>query len=198
MHDPRDHTPCPKSRVRCGPRADPMTKPSDTTDVKAVVVPGRGIAAKARAPEVEALCRIRSTSLVSGSLNLVSKKPVWLDLNTAFFASEHSRHFFWDAWLNGTPVILNRWIGCPVHVFELFAQDRLRVKHNLRDGDEVTLTLPISSISSPNMSCLKNRLVWYLVWRGREKHYYIDGWYTKCLRWESKSRDFQWRSRQGR
>ena len=67
---------------------------------------------------------------------------------------------------------------CPAHIYEISAPEHLRTKFGLVDGDAVTLEISNDIIDKERNSSALNRLVWYLVWRGRERFAYQDGFYA--------------------
>jgi len=162
--------------------------------IDATVTSGRGIATKERASDVLQISKEHNIPLINGSLNLTSKKPLWLEPEHAIFQKDG--HAYWPAWIEGVPILINRWSGlCPVHVFEVFAGEMLREKFNLNDGDTVTISLPQKYQSLKRGVSLRDRLVWYAVWRGREQHIYRDGRYLRLIR-IGNLRQYIWRSLQ--
>ena len=141
-----------------------------TRRVKAFVITGREIAATARASDISQILREHKVRLIDGSLNLISNHPLWLDPQAAFFSKE--RRYYWFATLNGSPVIVNRWGGCPGHVFEVFSADHLRTRFRLSDGDPVLLEFPVEILDATKNSSFRKLLKWYLVWSKRERLYY--------------------------
>jgi len=146
-----------------------------------------------RVDDVASISMIEGVEFVQGSLNLVSNTPVWLDAGSAIYKS--GAQLFWRASLEGTPVILNRWVGgCPVHVFEVFAAVRLRDVLGLEDGDAVNLEIPDEIVSRSDASLL-GRLLWQLFWRYRTRQIYHDGGYLTFVRSRAMSR-YTWRTMQ--
>jgi hypothetical protein len=148
--------------------------------LRALVTKGRGIASKLRSSELGEISEKFGLKFVQGSLNLVSREPLWLDTQKCFFIS--GTHCYWHARLNGIPIVLNRWIGgCPVHVFEIFSEAHLRSLFNLADGDQVRLEIPLDCVHAPSNNTRLNRVLWYLAWLGRERCFYADGWYLNLV-----------------
>ena len=151
-------------------------------DVSAIVVSGRGMATKLRSHEIAELSLLVGTTFVSGSLNLVAKKPLWLDSRIAIYSSNDG-HLYWPAFLEGVPVIVNRWKwDCPAHIYEIYANTKLREALKLDDGDEVHLSLDKSILDSKRNRSKVNIISWYLIWFCREKLYYSS---NKYLEWIS-------------
>jgi len=151
--------------------------PMKTETITAHIIAGRGLAKERRAGDIKKISEKYGLSLTDGSLNLISKSPLWLDTQTAIYTNGEG-HFYWHGDLNGTPVIVNRWVwSCPAHVFEIFAEDHLRSKFDLSDGDPVELELSAECIDQSRNRSLLNRFIWTLAWRGRERFIYQDGIY---------------------
>jgi hypothetical protein len=152
----------------------------DVTTVVCSVLPGRGRASRVRAAEVDRLSALNCGPLVRGSLNLMSLRPTWLNLESAFFVA--GEHHYWKAEIEGIPVILNRWHGCPAHVYEVFSEVHLRSALSLRDESRVSLSIPREHVDAERTSALGNLLVWYAAWRWRERFYYAGERYLWLLR----------------
>ena len=162
-------------------------------NVKAIVAAGRGKAASLRRIEIAELSEQLGTELISGSLNLIADKPTWLTSKTAIYSTEQG-HIYWHATMNGLPVVVNRWKGdCPVHVYEIYANIRLRDAFDLNDGDEVCLSLGRDIIDVEKCSSVKHIVTWYLLWFFREGLYYKSDRY---LRWLKKKplNGYVWRA----
>ena len=148
--------------------------------VVARVFSGRGVSSTMRARDVAHIASTYSIPLRNGSLNLAATSPLWLDTRQAIYVSE-DQHYFWPARLNGFDVILNRWAStCPVHIFEIFSVEHLRSKFGLADGDSVMLEVSRTLLDQVSSCSWRSALIWYLVWRGRERHVYRDGLYRKA------------------
>lgn len=159
----------------------------------AAVIRGRGWASTDRAEEVAALSAIEGVKFVDGSLNLIAGVPVWLAPDSAVY--RNGSQVFWRASLDGLSVMIGRWTsGCPAHVFEIFAGVRLRDALNLQDGDIVNLDIPDEIVSSPGPS-LRDRLIWNLFWKFRERLIYRDGFYMTLMH-NRTVRGYAWRSMQ--
>lgn len=148
--------------------------------ISGFVLGGRRRAAHARALDVERLSVLTGTQLVSGSLNLISRKAVFLRREEAFLIV--GEHAYWKAQINGVPVIVNRWLGCPAHVYEVFASVHLRSTLSLDDASEVCLTLPLAYVDRARTQALGHRLVWFAVWRWRERLFYTGERYLALMR----------------
>jgi hypothetical protein len=149
---------------------------SRTEFIPAFVVSGRGITTARRAEDVSLINEMHNLQLIDGSLNLISKTPVYLNSETAFLRGYCS---FWFAAIRDVPVVLYRWAGCPAHVFEVFADRHLRTALGLHDNSRVILEVPSTCIDRVKTSDLMFRAAWYLRWRGRESLFYRDAWYSR-------------------
>lgn len=150
------------------------------TRITCSVLRGRGAATRVRAAEIEQLGALKGAALVSGSLNLVAREPTWLKIESAFFAARE--HHYWDAEIDGVPVILNRWRGCPAHVFEVYAAVHLRSALSLGEDSTVCLSIPQAHVDATRTGTLGNVLAWYALWRWRERLYYSGERYIGLLR----------------
>ena len=157
------------------------------------VTSGRGLATDVRRDDVDKLSELYGFRFVNGSLNLLSKRPLWLDPSSAIYRS--GLCIFWDASLDGLPVVVGRWLsGCPAHVFEIFAAQKLRDELALRDGDRVTLDIPRNVVSS-DQSTFRAKTVWALFWKFREGQVYRDGKYRKLVS-SPRIAGYSWRGMQ--
>lgn len=145
--------------------------------IRASVTSGRGLASVRMAHDIETINRILGLSLRKGSLNLVSRRPIWFDPQSAIF--RHGTQHFWKGCLNEEPVILNRWTGCPAHVFEIFGKEHFRSKFNLVDGNVVCLSGEKRILDETKNASVKSRLAWYALWGCRETMYYKSDLYLE-------------------
>ena len=143
---------------------------------------GRGLASKIRSRDLDDIWNNFGIFLIDGSLNLISKSPLWLNSHKAIYFNGKGT-FFWRAYLNDFPVIISRWAGgCPAHIYEVYSDQHLRSKFALKDGSICILSFPLDSVDERKTSAFKNRAVWFLTWRGREHFVYRDCAY-KTLVW---------------
>lgn len=148
--------------------------------ITASVVRGRGLATSRRADDVASLDRMLSCSLSPGSLNLVARTSLWLDSTKAIFRSPDGC-CYWRGWLNDFPVLINRWSGCPAHIFEIFSDENLRSKLGLRDGVRVWLAGEENIVDSVRTRSMKHRVAWFLAWKGREAAFYRSPSYVRVV-----------------
>jgi hypothetical protein len=145
----------------------------------AKVVSGRGRAATAMVEQARALSEIMDREVISGSLNLVVRRPLYLKVSKAVYSS--GLHHYWDAMLDGLPVFISRWDGAHSHVVEVFSDKHLRTERHLSDGDAVSLVFSRDIIDRRRSSSLLNLTVWNALWRYREHLAYRDGTYQKLI-----------------
>ena len=160
-------------------------------ELTCVVCSGRGRASVERAHDTVQLSALSGRTIVPGSLNLVSSVPVFLDTRAAVYRNRHWCYF--AARLADRPVFINRWIGCPAHVFEIYSDRHLRSDLNLHDGSTINLCISEESVQQ-NTPGMKTMLTWLLCWRGREKWYYSQNTYHHLM--TSTLRRRNWRASQ--
>lgn len=155
-------------------------------------VRGRGVANHTRRDEIIEINNIYDLRLIGGSLNFVSTAPIYLNFNSAFY--HRGEHYYWLAEFGGIPVVINRWRGCPAHIFEIFAAVHLRSAFDSDALKRLELKILLKHIDEARSSLLSNRIVWFLLWRFREGWYYKDEYFKK-LKWLSGVH-FSWRANQ--
>jgi hypothetical protein len=172
-----------------------MPERATTADwhIKASVSRGRGLASSRSAPDVDHINRSFGLKLRNGSLNLVSRQPIWFDPAAAIYAGES--YLFWKARLGDVPVIINRWPSCPAHIFEIFAEVHLRSSLGLSDGDMVEISGPHGMIDWARSASRKHRISWCLLWYLREAKFYHSDLYIKFIQLPMIRRRL-WRSSQ--
>lgn len=187
---------CAASRVDHDHRAETVPDPAAMPDwrIRASVSSGRGLAASRTAMDVKRINCSFGLRLRNGSLNLVSRRPIWLDPESAMFTSKS--YLFWSARLGDAPVVINRWPGCPAHLYEIFAEDHLRSKLRLFDGDQVEISGPCGMIDRKRTTSLKHRLAWWLLWYRREAAFYHSDSYLKLIQTPMVRRRLWWRASQ--
>ena len=163
------------------------------TTLVCTVTGGRGWASTLHRDRLATIDQCHGLGLVEGTLNLVSGTPIYLNTGDAFFV--HQNHLFWHARLNDRPVVVSRWRGCPLHVFEVLADTHLRSAMNLVDGSAVKLQLRRNSIDLRRSRSWKTRFAWQVLWKWRESWFYREDWYSRAV--QTRAFDtFFWRTRQ--
>jgi CTP-dependent riboflavin kinase len=129
-----------------------------TVRLAATVASGRGVASAVLPRHREALDEAAGAPIHPGTLNLRLARPVRIVDATAWDGPDdgRSRHLA-PAWLEGYPVHVNHWSGCPQHRLDVVADVHLRRHLGLRDGDRVVLQVPARHVGP---STLGGRLRW--------------------------------------
>lgn len=147
-----------------------FTAGNDWVDVQTVLSPGRGKASKSLKDRLQHLDLPMDVaeSLLSGTANLVATQTLYLDPKGNLLNGQLTEFRIWPAQLMGQNVYVIRWVHARSHIFEVIAPFRVR---ECFPGDSPTLTLRLRKrdIVSPT---LRERLVFNLIWRGRESFYY--------------------------
>jgi hypothetical protein len=172
----------------------PLGAATAVTSIDCIVSSGRGICATERAGDVKAISERLGMHLQPGSLNLVTKRPIYLAGSEAvYWDGTYNR--YWKGWLCGLPVLINRWQSCPAHVFEIFAEVRLRDAFDLFDGEAVPLHIDAQAVAQDRSNSATNRMVWTVLWKWRERRFFSDDRYAWLLT-RSAFRKYAWRSLQ--
>ena len=153
----------------------------------AKVTSGRGIA---RAHIAQSSAEIESLTAgrpVSGTLNLLLRRPLLLSHGSAL-AFDHGRRFLWPARLNDYPIWLYRWQNAPVHVVECVSPVILREQLGLSDGDAVGISVRMADLEPMSVSAW---LVWAALWWGRRE------WAYECEHDPHTRRATRWGARWG-
>jgi hypothetical protein len=146
-------------------------------ELSCTVCSGRGRAAIERADDVAQLSAMSGRSIVAGSLNLVTSRPVFFDTRAAVY--RNGMWCYFAGRIAGRPVFINRWIGCPAHVFEVFSDTHYRSELGLLDGTIVKLCIADDTVV-PDVPEL-TKLIWLLFWRGRETWFYSCESYCRLM-----------------
>lgn len=148
--------------------------------VSCTISGGRGRASFERSAEVLQLEKQAGVVFFPGSLNLLTKYPVYLLPGASI--SPAQGHMFFHAKANGLDVYLNRWQGSPAHVFEAFSPEPLRSSLGVENGSMIKVDIPIGCVDQDRTSNTKNGLVWIALWRFREELFYLSDWYPKYVK----------------
>lgn len=141
---------------------------------------GRGRASIVRSDEIQELATQAGVPLFPGSLNVLTTHPVYLLPETADY--KRGGHMYFLAQVNGVDVFLNRWKGSPAHVFEIFSNQHLRSSLKVENGSALKLEIPINCVDQGRTSNKADRLAWFVLWRFRERLYYLSDWYARYVR----------------
>ena len=132
------------------------------------VCAGRGLASQHLATAPQDLDHWLGAPPVAGTLNLVAPRPYLLNRKTAR-VFDTDQKMVWPAWLGNEPVLIYRWPGCALHVFELISAIHLRCGLGLVDGERVEVKL-----STRHMVRVPAHAwaLWMVLWGLRETRYY--------------------------
>jgi hypothetical protein len=137
-------------------------------EVVGQVVSGRGIGAQRVLRYQEELRPIVKETLYPGTLNVLLDRPLrLLDAVGNRFDGEGAK--LWPASLNGLNVWIYRWAACPLHIVGVLSPLCLRERFNLKDGDNVNLTVKTEQTAPIN---LLGRLAWAAFWVGRRNSFF--------------------------
>lgn len=138
--------------------------------VECVICDGRGKARKHFERCAQELEQQSGNTFFPGTLNLVAKNPLQLALEKGRLFDKEKR-CLWPALLNGYKVYIYRYVGCPLHIFEIAADTNLRETLGVETGARVTLEVPAESVHM-----MKDMIVhqWNILWKGRETLYFQD------------------------
>lgn len=143
---------------------------------RAIVADGRGRATRQLNPLSDRLASVLGAPVRPGTLNLVLDRPALLDPHEAIPLDQWGKRSVWTAELEGRPVLLHRWRGCPLHIVEVVSDQPLRLMLGLETGGSVSIEMPLSPLSS------SRRIVWSLLWAGRRNRFYSDDRYVRSVR----------------
>lgn len=141
-----------------GPGSVTWPRPEPTVRLAATVATGRGLASAVLPRHRAALEDAIGARVHPGTLNLHLARPVRIVDAPAWDGPDdgRSRHLA-PGRLEGYPVHVNHWSGCPQHRLDLVADVHLRRQLGLRDGDRVVLEIPARHVAPPT---LRGRLGW--------------------------------------
>lgn len=115
----------------------------------------------------------RGITVFPGTLNVLLKEPVFLDLSLADFQIEQT-WFVFQAKINGHPCHIFRFPKCPDHIFEILADIKLSDFLPVFKGGEVNIKIDKKYLKkNTKFSCL----FWLLFWSGRRNAYYNGNLY---------------------
>lgn len=145
------------------------------------IVKGRGLASVITLDEIEYLSEATQSQIIPGTANFVSKTPIRLqnDKPSLVYKYQNGREKdFWPASINGKTVYLTRWRNCPLHIFEIFSEEKIvNTHHDL----EKEICIFIEERRLKKISFLE-KIYWYAVWYGRENWWYRNYYYWRVFR----------------
>lgn len=141
------------------------------------VTSGRGHAKDHIFAHQDEVLAIVGQALCPGSLNIILNRPLRF-VDSAAFCFDGERRMLWPASLNGIDVWLYRWRECPLHIVEVLSSVHLRQRFDLKDGDEVTLSLNDEEIGAMRPT---EFITWEALWAGRRNwHYSVNKYCVLC------------------
>jgi hypothetical protein len=150
------------------------------------VVSGRGMGRQHVLHYQEKLRAIARQSVYPGTLNILLNLPLRLQDNAGYQCDDEGG-MMWPAFLFGVEVWLCRCPSFPLHVVEILSSVCLRKRFNLKDGEDVILTLSGEKKGAINPL---GRIAWLALWMGRRKSFYLrDTCYTgqnRTMIWSKK------------
>lgn len=133
------------------------------------IAAGRGVGTRSVATHQAAIAGILGAAPYPGTLNVVLDTPVVL--RHAQPVDEKGKLFGVRGTINGTPCLISRFHGAPLHVFEIIAATQLRAALGLSDGQTVEICLPQENTAAP---ATWRRRLWEFFYAGRLQAYYDD------------------------
>lgn len=147
-------------------------------EVEGTVISGRGEASFRLKEAAAELKSITHEALFPGSLNVVLRRPIWLEPDQAIPFAD-GRWMLWRGWLDGIPVWLFRWSVAPLHVVEILSSVHLRSMFKLRDGGPVRIKLGVDQLRPIHWL---GRIAWTVIWSGRKTWSYTNDAYYYFVR----------------
>jgi hypothetical protein len=146
-----------------------------------LAVSGRGIAAGMIDVNKEAIGRILGSEPYPGTMNVVVNAP--FILRHAQTMDAKGKMFGVRGIIDGTPCVVYRFHGAPLHVVEIISSVHLRTALGLKDGQTVRITIPKETVAQPAAWRLR---LWKQFYDARPVAYYDDGLHKKFTRWGLK------------
>ena len=149
--------------------------------IEGKITRGRGLAKSTTIKEVDYLINATQLQIMSGTVNLVTKNPISLrneNLELFYKYPNGRQKDFLPAILNGKIVYLTRWKNCPLHIFEIFSDEKI-VGCNSDLGDDICLFIDKKYVKSTNIFA---KLYWHAIWYRREAWWYQNNFYWRSFR----------------
>lgn len=153
-----------------------MNFSNDTADVilYGLAVSGRGVAAGMIDVNKEAIGKILGSEPYPGTMNVVVNAP--FILRHAQTMDAKGKMFGVRGTINGTPCVVYRFHGAPLHVVEIISSVHLRTVLGLKDGQVVEITIPKEAVAQP---AAWRRSLWKQFYSARPIAYYDDDMHNK-------------------
>ena len=134
-----------------------------------VVCAGRGKGANAINENSDRIAEVLGATPYPGILNVILNRPLTLKGGVPLDAK--AKHFGVCSEINGTPCLIERWKGGPLHVLEIVSSAFLRDTLGLKDGQIVELSVPKGSLVEPSGW---RSWLWSLFYKNRPEGYYDE------------------------
>ncbi|MDO9554339.1 DUF120 domain-containing protein [Rhodonellum sp.] len=112
-----------------------------------------------------------------GTLNIVSTKPFFFDVDKADFIL-FKNFYFYKVKIENVECYVYRWLKCPGHVFEVLSECYLKEELKLKDNQTVSITICKSFREKFKIS---RYLFWWIFWEKRTHLYYKFDLYEKFV-----------------
>ena len=147
--------------------------------LEGVVCAGRGRGASAINDNSDRIAEILGATPYPGTLNVILNRPLTLKGGVPLDAK--AKHFGVYSEINGTPCLIERWKGGPLHVLEIVSSSFLREALGLKDGQIVELSVPKGSLVEPSGW---RSWLWSLFYKDRPEGYYDEKIFNGIQRWK--------------
>ncbi|UJP64177.1 CTP-dependent riboflavin kinase [Mongoliitalea daihaiensis] len=131
------------------------------------IVQGRGIG-KSVIEKYQSRFEKEGLEFYPGTLNIILKHPVYLDLKQADFSFDDTWYLF-QAKVNNYPCYLLRFPKCPDHILEVVADTRLKSRIEFENEHGVKVDISGNYFLK---ATLKPNIFWRLFWWKRESWFY--------------------------
>lgn len=147
------------------------------TSLKGVVVRGRGLASCKVGDLPQQVLDYLGGNPVPGTANVILERPVRLRCDGIL--GSVGLHSYWPSEIQGDPVIIDRWPGCPLHVLEVISTKRIRDSAFPRER----ISIDLGQSHVPVIIGSKEWLAWACAWLGRRSWYYRSDQYVVFTKW---------------
>ena len=147
--------------------------------LEGVVRAGRGKGANAINENSDRIAEVLGATPYPGTLNVILNRPLTLKGGVPLDAK--AKHFGVYSEINGTPCLIERWKGGPLHVLEIVSSAFLREALGLKDGQIVELSVPKGSLVEPSGW---RSWLWSLFYKNRPEGYYDEKILNDIQRWK--------------
>lgn len=131
------------------------------------VCAGRGRGAQTVLRHSKPLAGLLGAAPYSGTLNVLLAEPLLLRVDRAPLRVRE--HAYWPVRFMGRDCLLNRWHGCPLHIVEIVASERLR--DLLPEQGSLEITVACVLLAPITRAQLES---WRNLWAASPASYYDD------------------------